>query len=449
MSGPCTLEYLLIQATLLGAQAAIKSGLAVHSALADSRRDTEQALQQRSAESRAMRQRERDAAQGLKDRIAALEAGLQRLATLAETIRPTLEAMGAEASVAQPEAPGMPDRASLQQYGRQLEEAMEAAQQRLAAAGANLAPSSSGAVAAETLERLARPRSVGELIEAYAEANRQEAAARTASERKAKLTQLLSPLEQADALPPAIEALVREMAATPNDARADALALELRREVSAERARRARAAAQCAQAESLLVELDMAEAVDAESHALRQTLELAAAGLIELTDDLASRARSLIEALDEQRRHETQAAAALVLEQTLKDLGFTVEPIAETLFMEGGAAHFTRPEWGQYAVRLRAAPNAATLNFNVVREPAEGDALSAAIRDAHAEEAWCAHIPRLSKTLNERGIGLKVTRLLGAGEAPAQVVPTGTLDRLQTPATAPSPAARPLQRSLD
>ena len=449
MSGPCTLEYLLIQVTLLGAKAALESGRAVHAALGDSRRDTAEAAQQRTAEARAMRQQERDAAQSLTTRIAALEAGLQRLAMLAETIRPTLAAVGVEAAVDIPAPPVARDLASLQEYGRHLESAMERAQIDLAAAGATLAETSSAAFAAETLERLARPRSVGELIEAYAEANRQESAGRALAARKAYVTRLLTPLDEAAALPPTIEAIVRELAATPNEARADALALELRREVSAERMRRQQAAAQRGQAEKLLVELEDIAGAGADSHDLRQTLELAAAGLVALTDELANRARSLIAALNEERLRETQAAAALVLEQTLKDLGFTVEPIAETLFMDGGAAHFSRPEWGQYAVRLRASPNAATLNFNVVREPAEGDNWSAAIRDARAEEAWCAHIPRLSKTLNERGIGVKVARLLAAGEAPAQVVPAGTLEALQSATPTAAPRAEPLQRGVE
>ena len=148
------------------------------------------------------------------------------------------------------------------------------------------------------------------------------------------------------------------------------------------------------------------------------------------------------------RDHEVQSAAARILEGTLRDLGFSVEPIKHTLFVEGGVAHFTRTDWGDYAVRLRASPTEGTLNFNVVREAGSeaADALSMRLRDARAEESWCAHIPKLTETLAARGIGLKVRRRLGAGEAPAQVVPAGTLDGLQQ---AGSVDAIPIARKQD
>lgn len=50
---------------------------------------------------------------------------------------------------------------------------------------------------------------------------------------------------------------------------------------------------------------------------------------------------------------EADRQAAIVLEQSLRDLGYAIE---ETLFVEGGVAHFQRPEWGDYFVRLRVDP---------------------------------------------------------------------------------------------
>jgi hypothetical protein len=118
-------------------------------------------------------------------------------------------------------------------------------------------------------------------------------------------------------------------------------------------------------------------------------------------------------------------AAAVVLEQSLKDLGYAVEDIEETLFVEGGIAHFQRPEWGDYFVRLRIDPQRGAMNFNVVRAGTAGEDRKR--EDMLAEERWCADHPQLFATLRARGLNIDVTRMLQAGEAPVQVVDASSL----------------------
>lgn len=120
-----------------------------------------------------------------------------------------------------------------------------------------------------------------------------------------------------------------------------------------------------------------------------------------------------------------EAAAAFVLEQSLRDLGYTVEDIAETLFIEGGVAHFQGADWGDYFVRLRVDPQRQAMNFNVVRAGTAGE--DRRHEDMLAEERWCAVFPKLFETFKTRGIPITVTRLLQAGEAPVQVVDAATL----------------------
>lgn len=127
-------------------------------------------------------------------------------------------------------------------------------------------------------------------------------------------------------------------------------------------------------------------------------------------------------AVEEARR---RAAATIVLEQSLRDLGYAVDDIEETLFVEGGVAHFQRPEWGDYFVRLRIDPSRNAMNFNVVRAGTTGDDRRHA--DMLAEERWCSDFPRLFDTLKARGIPIEVTRLLQAGEAPVQIVDAASL----------------------
>ena len=122
------------------------------------------------------------------------------------------------------------------------------------------------------------------------------------------------------------------------------------------------------------------------------------------------------------RERQEQEAATLVLQESLRDLGYEVDDIAATLFVDGGAVHFRRKGWENYFVRLRVNPRERTANFNVVR--AKGDEETAERRrlDALAEDRWCAEFPRLMQTLAARGLELDVTRRLGAGEVPVQVV---------------------------
>jgi hypothetical protein len=118
-------------------------------------------------------------------------------------------------------------------------------------------------------------------------------------------------------------------------------------------------------------------------------------------------------------------AAALVLEQSLRDLGYEVDGIAETLFVEGGIAHFQRPGWRDYHIRLRVDALRRAINFNVVRAGTPGE--DRKHEDMLAEERWCAEFPRLQATLAARGLRVDVTRQLNAGEVPVQVVDAAQL----------------------
>lgn len=191
---------------------------------------------------------------------------------------------------------------------------------------------------------------------------------RAGTDRRALVARVLERLElDASAPPPELTALAQQIIEAPTPERAEALATELRYRV--QRHNEARAAA-------------------AEEQKLRE-------------------------------------AAAVVLEQSLRDLGYAVEDIEETLFVEGGVAHFQRPEWGDYFVRLRIDPQRKAMNFNVVRAGTAGE--DRRHEDMLAEERWCAAHPKLFETLKARGIPITVTRLLQAGEAPVQVVDAATL----------------------
>jgi len=140
-----------------------------------------------------------------------------------------------------------------------------------------------------------------------------------------------------------------------------------------------------------------------------------------------------------------QEAAAIVLEQSLRDLGYEVEGVENTLFVEGGVVHFQRQGWENYHVRLRLDPRDATINFNVVRPRGAEESEARKRLDILAEDRWCAEFPQLLKTLEARGLHLKVTRQLGAGELPVQVVDPATLPQQQVEEQRSSANTAPLR----
>jgi hypothetical protein len=286
----------------------------------------------------------------------------------------------------------------------------------------------------------------GEVLAAYA---RQQA--RQARMRPEDLTRfqalaqhLLSRLETdpGEAMPVRIERLARELVQAPDVAHAEALATDLRLEIQRANEHRKRQAQDAQDAASLLAAL-----ADAIPHDLRATLEQIAAGMRLFDAPTRAIAAALMEEVRAARKREEQEAMAIVLEQSLRDLGYAVEGIAETLFVTGGAAHFQKPAWQNYHVRMRVSPADRSVNFNVVRAQGSGDAALDKKLDYLAEDRWCAAFPALLKTLEARGMKLTVTRQLQAGELPVQVVDAATLPAAR--AEEEGASAAPRQRYLD
>lgn len=144
-------------------------------------------------------------------------------------------------------------------------------------------------------------------------------------------------------------------------------------------------------------------------------------------------------------QEEVLRAQALVVEQSLQDLGYQVEEIESTLFVEGGVAHFRKSHWGDYMVRMRVEEGGGSLNFNVVRAVDDHNTAEPGVQDHLAEDRWCAEFPALLKALAARGVHLEVTRRLEAGELPVQRV---VRDRLPRFADSEAPRSVPAQQPM-
>ncbi len=146
------------------------------------------------------------------------------------------------------------------------------------------------------------------------------------------------------------------------------------------------------------------------------------------------------------QQKQVQLASAIVLDQSLKDLGYQVEEVSNTLFVDGGVIHFRRQDWGDYMVRMRVDANASTANFNVIRAVAAGEN-ERSVLDHLAEDRWCAEFPALLKAMGDRGLHLTVTRRLEAGELPVQLVERSKLPRFADDDTT-APSYKPLTKEV-
>ncbi len=230
-------------------------------------------------------------------------------------------------------------------------------------------------------------------------------------------------LPQGVPLPMRIESLARELLHAHDVTRAEALAADLRREIQYANQQR-----QQQQADSELANNWLQQLGDALPAELLLSLQAVAAGVRLLDEATRTAAQTALAAAQAARQREEQEAIAVVLEQSLRDLGYDVEDIAETLFVSGGMLHFQKAAWDDYHVRMRVNPATQTVNFNVVRAQGERDKR----QDFVAEDRWCSEFPTLLKTLAARGVKLNVTRLLQAGEVPVQQVDPASLPIAKT-----------------
>jgi hypothetical protein len=414
MSGPIAIEYVLVSALLDAAWGAYQAERQRRyeqayreQAAADERARARQAALVRREEERrareAARERAEQAAQ-LLQRAQSHERRLQRARVLAEEARERFPQVALDVPVP-PAAPAdTSDPAAIQRYIDAIEACTRQVEDSIRAQGAK-------AAAHRGIDELMQaigstvagePRSAAGLLALYAEQVRALDAPRAAKamDRRATAERILGRLAALDesAVPPQLDGLMRKLIEAESDQRAEMFAMELRAQVQALNQAREAAEAQAA----------------------------------------------------ENRRREN---AGILVAEVLTDLGYEVEPIAETLFVSGGVAHFRRAEWGDYYVRMRVDPATRNVNFNMVRAAdahAPPDAAQRK-RDEEMEATWCTGIPKLLAELAARGIDARKLRELDAGAVPVQVVAPETIgaslrEQKEAPAAAaPRRMARPLE----
>ena len=152
---------------------------------------------------------------------------------------------------------------------------------------------------------------------------------------------------------------------------------------------------------------------------LVESLSDISAGRQPWNDDMlaqCNRAMAVMQATEQTKR---DVCAARILEYTLRDLGYEVDEIQQTLFSEGGAVYFQSQEWGEHQMRLRVIPGQDTIHFNMVR-PAS--TVASPQVDQQMEHHWCSQYPKLMETLAARGLKTTPLRALKAGAIEVECV---------------------------
>lgn len=424
MSGPCTASFSLapLGAVILAARAiqeAQAMGVEYEAVLAQAR--------EREQQRQARRQEQRAAQAG---RLAALQARVESLERRVLRLSGLLQQT--------PDLPLTPRGGEMEAWAahvQQLESLLQGLETRVAA--------SAGQAVRQALEAVGDSPDLDGILALYLARRQEERGEAEQVAWRATVERVLArlALPEGEALPARLEALAREVILAETPARAELLANELRLQVHLLARDQAAARQEAEMAARWLDELPEA----ALPQSLRALLAEVAAGLVRLDGETRNEVEALARAWAAEQARQEAEAAALVLEQSLKDLGYQVDEVNETLFVEGGMLHFQRPGWEGYYVRLRANVKEKTFNFNVVRARQESDAEEDSTMrkrlDFMAEERWCAEFPRLMDTLAARGLKLEVTRRLEAGELPVQTVARESLPRFEAPERVRSRAA--------
>lgn len=427
MSGPKSTSYRLTDALEDIHRLRREVEAAAQRRAQEEQRRQEAERQRLEAEARARAEEERRREQERQQRLAAARATRRRLMLLREHIAASMSSL--PATQERPELPLLPEiddestpalDALLRSFAG-LESRLDEIRLRVGTALTLADVDLSWLGAAEPLARM---------LERFAAAAsgptpQEEATVFDAQARAATVGRIAGHLLGAsvDELPPAFESIVQQAIAMASPARFDMLCTELRRQVQLhnDRVQARRRASQTAT--SWLEQLAPLD-VQGQHAGLRESLGQVRDGVRPWDPQIEIECRLALDALERAARQRQDARAAQILEATLRDLGYEVEGIAQTLFAEGGAVHFQDRAWGDHFMRLRVFPERATLHFNMVRA---ADASASAARDRELEQQWCRSFPELMKQLAARGIATGPLRALEAGSFAVETVPAAAL----------------------
>jgi hypothetical protein len=129
------------------------------------------------------------------------------------------------------------------------------------------------------------------------------------------------------------------------------------------------------------------------------------------------------------KRTRTEAAAG-ILYNAFTNLGYQIEPIANTLMVQGGSVYLRHNDWpNDYYVRLLMEQKHSTINFNVVRavdsqpgQVGQQKDSQQTQQDLAMENQWCSQLPNIQEQIKSHGIITEYVRKIDAGKYRVQEV---------------------------
>lgn len=205
-------------------------------------------------------------------------------------------------------------------------------------------------------------------------------------------------------LPDTFASRINELHKLSDAGELTACALQLRMEITLE-AKRIR---EKREADKLRATAMLAELPEGTPGEARNCFEEAAQGISPITDELIRLFDNLKESEKENERQNKQAwqkhreAAAQVLANTLKEMGYDVGGVSSGLFTTGGEAYFRNDSWDDgYCVQARVSDN--RIHFKAVR-----DCDSDPEHDKSMERAWKNEFENVTERLNKAGLTVKL-----------------------------------------
>ena len=334
MSGPITAGYILVQGVLMLSAAALKEARALkceYGAVLAQLRDRENAIAQARQGQRNARLERLAAVRGDAQRQA---ARLDRLRSLAQALTEQVPDLAAKVPAARPVEPDGDDDAAWAEHLRALEAAVRELETLLTQTGGAFGERVRASLAATGAVPV-----IDDVLGAYLLQRQMQPGldTREAERFRATAARVLARLEMpaGAALPKALEALAKAIVLAPTLERAESLATELRLAVQRQRDAQVAQRGESAEAKRLLEELP-----DDTPAPLLRALECVAAGVERMDAALREAAEHTLATAAADRERREQEAATLVLQESLRDLGYEVDGIGETLFVDGGVVHF-------------------------------------------------------------------------------------------------------------
>lgn len=394
----------------------------------EKRRARERERERREAEARARAEEARRREEARLAQLANAREARRKLVTMQARLAEALQGMPSDA--AKPTLPAVPEIEDETVGGLSALEARYAElESRFKQIGdyVNL----SRVIDSINLSAFGAANSIGDMLDQFVQANKevssQQAQSSRAESNRVAVNRIISRLRDMplSELSSSFESLLQRAINAGNPAQFDMLCAQLQLQVQTHNERVQKRERDSKTAQEWLGQIEK-EDVEGSFADLREALADVVAARRPWDAELVQDCEAATAELARQAQSRRDARAAMVLEATLKDLGYAVEGIGDTLFAEGGVVHFQGKGWNDHFMRLQVRPERGEMYFRMVCS-ADADVTPAA--DTEMERRWCAGYPELLKTLSERGIESTTLRALAPGQIVVEKVPADTLPR--------------------